>query len=283
MVCRKALGYFAYPILAACFLAGQQGWGQAPAQPDTQQQPAQAPGGTDTQGQAQTPSGAQPDAGQQQPAGASQSNPYPNEQQRVQLARQAQERLRARLRQRTETAIHDTYSRHYEVTGGYTFMRLQPGHYLAHVSEGGWFGEFTDYVSDHWGITGDARGLYGSAFIGPYSPIRIFEPSISNYGFMGGPQYRFIMGKTWGVSGQVLAGISRNLFYADSNDTPGTLVGLYPINWKFSWEAGVPIDLNLSPALAVRVTPMVYTTTWGGDTQYSRGFTGGLTYRWGRR
>jgi hypothetical protein len=274
---RKVLGYSAYPLMAACFLAWPQGWGQAPGDAAQQQQPA-----TDQNSSAPQPATVQSPAPSGQ-AGTSQSNPYPNEQQRVELARQAQERVRARRRQRTEATIQDTYSHHYEVTAGYTFMRLRPGHYLANVSEGGWFADFTDYFTRRLGVTGDARGLYGSAFVGPYSVLRIFEPSISNYGFMAGPQYRFMMGKTWGVSAQVLAGTSRNLFYADSNNTPGTYVGLYPISWSFSGEAGVPIDLNLSPSLAVRVTPMVYLTTWGGDKQYSRGFTGGLTYRWGRR
>ncbi len=50
------------------------------------------------------------------------------------------------------------------------------------------------------GLTADLRGYYGTAFITP-NPYNIFKPSISEYTFMAGPQYRFVRREHWAISG----------------------------------------------------------------------------------
>jgi hypothetical protein len=100
---------------------------------------------------------------------------------------------------------------------------------------------------------------------------------------MAGPQYYVRQRKSYAVSGQVLAGVTRNLFFANSAGFPGPFVGLYPNATKFTAAAVMPVDFNLGPGLAVRIAPTYNLTTWGDDIQHNLGFTTGLNYRWGRQ
>jgi hypothetical protein len=114
------------------------------------------------------------------------------------------------------------------------------------------------------------------------NPYALFKPFISNYAVLAGPQYYLRQRKSYAVSGQVLAGVTRNLFYANSAKLSGTFVGLYPNQTRFTAVAAVPIDVNLGPGLALRISPTYNLTTWGGDIQHNLGFTTGLNYRFGR-
>jgi lipopolysaccharide assembly outer membrane protein LptD (OstA) len=115
------------------------------------------------------------------------------------------------------------------------------------------------------------------------NPYALFQPFISNYSVMVGPQYFVRQRRNYAVSGQVLAGFTYNLFYADSVGHPGSLVGLYPNETRFTAAAAVPVDINLGPGLAFRIAPTYDLTTWGGDIQHNLGFTLALNYRFGRQ
>jgi hypothetical protein len=282
----RFLGYVAYPLLtffsplSAHLIAQAAGTpqNQAPAPPES------APAPDTSQPLGPPPAPIDPLARQQQQSN-SQSNPqqsYPNEQERIRLAREAQARVRARRQQRTQAVIQDTYSHKYEAYFGYGYLRFRPGSALQHVTEYGWNIGITDYIRPKLGITADFRGYYGNAYVGN-NPYARFKPFISNYSIMGGPQYRFVERKSWGVSGQVLAGITRSLFDGDSSGFPGTLLGLYPNQWRFAAAVGAPVDYNLGPGLALRLTPTYYFTNFGGEAQNNLGFTAGATYRFGRR
>lgn len=210
--------------------------------------------------------------------------PAPTEAQRAELARQAQARVRARRQQRIDAIIQDTYSHKYEIFGGTGFLRMRPGPYLQNVSVFGFDAGVTRYLNNKLGITADGRGYYGSAYVGDLNTgLNFFEPSVSSYSISAGPQYRFYKRQKWSVSGVAMAGVARNVFYGNSQGLPGTLVGFYPNEWRLTATIGVPIDYNLGPGLSVRITPNYYLTNWGGQIQNSRGFTGGINYRFGRR
>ncbi len=287
----KTLGYVAYPLLTFSFLAGVQLFAQSAPDPAAAQQTEPAatqqtdPAATQqTQPAATQQTEPEPQAAPAAAPPASQSNApsYPNEQDRLRLAREAQARVRARRQQRIQAIIQDTYSHKYEVSLGYAYLRLRPGHSLQHTTETGWNVDLTEYIRPKLGITADLRGYYSNAYVGNNEYV-LFKPFISNYSAMGGPQYRFYQGRNWAVSGHILAGVSRNLFDGDSNGFPGTLLGLYPNQFRFTAAVGVPVDYSVSPALAIRVTPTYYVTTFGGETQNNRGFTLGALYRFGRR
>jgi hypothetical protein len=215
-----------------------------------------------------TPSDSQaPAQGQAQP-----ENPQQNQ---VRLAQEAQARIRARRQQRKGRIVQDTYSHKFEVYGGGGYTRFRPGSSLQNINESAWNAGFTDYLWGRLGLTADVRGYYGTAFTytGPYN---IFKPSISEYTFMGGPQYRFVRREHWAISGQVLVGGAKGNFTANGAGLPGPFVGL--------WNSGTSIDYNVGPALAVRVQPGYWLTTFGSTTQVKNlGFNAGLVFRFGRQ
>ena len=212
-----------------------------------------------------------------------QTQPENPQQNQVRLAQEAQARIRARRQQRTQRVVQDTYSHKFEVYGGGGYTRFRPGGSLQHINESAWNGGFTDYLWGRLGLTADLRGYYGTAFITP-NPYNIFKPSISEYTFMAGPQYRIVRREHWAISGQVLVGGAKGNFNANGAELPGTLVGLWSNGTNFSAAVGVPIDYNLAPGLAVRIQPGYWLTTFGSTAQVKNlGFTSGLVFRFGRQ
>ncbi len=185
--------------------------------------------------------------------------------------------------QRTQRVVQDTYSHKFEVYGGGGYTRFRPGASLQHINESAWNGGVTDYLWGRLGITGDLRGYYGTAFITP-NLYNIFKPSISQYTFMAGPQYRLVRREHWGIGGQILVGAAKGNFDANSAAFPGQLVGLWSSGISVSVAAGVPIDYNLGPGLAFRIQPGYWLSTFGSTAQVKNlGFTSGLVFRFGRQ
>lgn len=192
-----------------------------------------------------------------------------------------QARIRVRRQQRTAQAITEIYGHKYEVYFGGGFQRFLPGKDLQHVNEASWNGGFTDYLTRKLALTGDVRGSYGSAYTynNPYS---IHLPSIYQYTFLAGPQYRVYARPRYSISARVLAGGSYGNFNGDTR-TLGSLLGLYPDGTAFAVNAALPIDLNVTPRVALRLSPDYLLTTFGSTTQHNRGFTAGIVYRFGKQ
>ncbi len=247
----RRLGYGSYPILALALLLTPTA---LPAQDNTNQQQSQP--------QAQT--------AQQAPA------------ERSEVLRQAQDRVRARRRLRVQQIIQDTYTHKYEVYGGGGYLRFTPGPSLQHLNEAAWNAGFTDYKWGKIGLTADFRGYYGTAFT-YVNQYQVFNPSISQYTFLGGPQARLVMHQHWGVSGNVLVGVAHGNFSTNTGGLPGTLIGLYPDGNTFSLEVGAPIDYNLGPTFAIRITPNYLMTHFGSETQNNLGWNAGVVWRFGRQ
>jgi len=226
---------------------------------------------------------AQNSTGSVTPEPKAQTAPENPQQNQIRLAQEAQARVHARREQRKRRIVEDTYSHKFEVYGGGGYTRFRPGASLQHINESAWNGGFTDYLWGRLGLTADLRGYYGNAFIPP-NPYNIFKPSISQYTFMAGPQYRFVRREHWAIGGQVLVGAAKGNFYANSAEFPGTLVGLWSKGTDVSFAATVPIDYNISPGLAFRIQPGYWLTTFGSTTQVKNlGWNAGLVYRFGRR
>ena len=303
MHCSKSLGYLAYPLLILSLVAALSIQAQTTDNPQQSAPPAQSPA-PDTESQPTplqptqpTPLTRDPLSQAQQEQGNSNSQPqanYPNEQERIRLAREAQERVRARRAARTAATVKDTYSHKYEIYFGYSYLRMRPGHFLQHGNEYGWNAGMTRLFTPKFGVSADLRGYYKSVFVGN-NPYSLNQPFISNYSAMVGPQYYVRQRKNYAISGQVLAGVTHNLFNADSAGHPGNLVGLYDNGTRFTAAAVVPVDINLGPGLALRIAPDYNLTTWGynlttptgpvsgTDFQHNLGFTLGLNYRYGRQ
>ncbi len=211
-----------------------------------------------------------------------QSLPQPTPQDRAKVLRDAQARVEIRRRQRQLLIIQDTYSHKYEAYFGGAYLRFRPGASLQHINEPAFNIGATDWIRGKLGITADVRGYYGTAFTG-VNTVQVFKPSVSEYSFMAGPQYRFYEGQHWGWSAQVLAGVGHGNFNTGTGGFPASIVGLWPNGNVANISVGAAVDYNLGPGLAIRLMPNYLLTDYGSTLEHNLGFTSGIVYRWGRQ
>lgn len=210
------------------------------------------------------------------PQGQAQQSTAENPQMSVQA------RIRLRREQRRATAIHDAYDHLYDsyLTMGY--MRFVPGPSLQRLSFYAWNAGVTRYYSERLGISLDARGNYGTAFVG-LNQFNLTRPAISQYDVMLGPSYRFYVQPKFSIALRGLGGVSLGNFSGDTNGIPPTTLGLYPDATTFAASGAVVGEYNVSPALAVRLAPEIFLTGFGSTLQDSRGATIGFVYRFGKQ
>ncbi len=248
-------------LIGQCFLVSVPAHSQTTPAPDAQQ-PAPAP------------------VPQAAPAPAAPPTQTPEE--RARILRDAQARITARRQARIQQAIRETYGNKYDVYFGGGYLRFHPGDTKQHINEADWNAGFTDYIRPRLGLTVDVRGYYGTAYIGN-NPYGIFLPAISQYSILFGPQYRVYARTKYSVSVQALAGFGHGNFDTGTGGLPASYLGLYNDGTAFSFSLTAPLDYNLSPGLAIRLTPLYLFTNYGGSVQNNLGFNAGLLYRWGKR
>jgi hypothetical protein len=220
---------------------------------------------------------------------SSSSNPAPSNQDQARQSTgltpqqmSVQARVRARRAQRRATVIQDTYGHLYEAYLNMGYLRFVPGPALQHLTYSAWDIGITRFFNERLSATVDGRGYYGTAYVG-LNKSNITRPSVSTYAAMAGPGYRFYMQPKYAVSGRVMAGYAHGIFSGDTNGL-GTLNGvLYPNSSTFAASTSVLGDWNIAPNVSIRVAPEVFFTGFGSKVQYSRGFTSGIVYRFGRQ
>ncbi len=199
-----------------------------------------------------------------------------------------QARIRARREQRRAAAIHDAYAHLYDIYAGEGYMRFRLPSPLMRVNEYSWNAGVTRYYSERLGVSLDARGIYGTAFIEPQEGILppitagITNPAISQYAVMIGPSYRFYMQPKYSISARVMGGFALGDFTGDTNGN-GTLGVLYPDGYTFAANASIIVEYNISPNLGFRLAPEYTLTGFGSSSQNSLGYTLGLVYRFGKQ
>ncbi len=197
-----------------------------------------------------------------------------------------QARIRARREQRRAAAIHDAYDHLYDIYVGEGYMRFRLPSPLMRVNENMWNAGVTRYYSERLGVSLDARGIYGTAFIEPQegtpSNTGIAKPAISQYAVMIGPSYRFYAQPRFSFSARVMGGYAQGDFTGDTSGF-GTLGVLYPDGYTFAANASIIGEYNISPTLGFRVAPEYTLTGFGSSTQNSLGYTLGLVYRFGKQ
>jgi len=168
------------------------------------------------------------------------------------------------------------------------YLRFEPGAKLERAHDYAWNVGFTRYYDERLGVTIDGRGYYSTAYVGGLnnpSNNAITNAAISQYAALAGPTYRFYVQPKYSISGRVLGGIEHGNFSANLGSwaaTP-TLFGLWPDGYVFAASASIPVEYNLTPNIGLRVAPEYYLTGFGSTVQYSRGFTTGIVYRFGKQ
>lgn len=204
--------------------------------------------------------------------------------------RRARRETNASRQARIARTIEDTYSHKYEVFGGGGYLRFRSGEYTQKNNEVSWAASAFDYFSPKLAVVGDARGSFGNA-----KPLRnngnftvqAPNPQINEYTFMGGANYRVYAKEKVGVSVEGLGGVAWGIFSGGAKGLQGTTVGLWSDGFRPAFSAGVNIDYNVYPNLALRVGPTyvgtMFTSPSGGTLQNNLGFNAGVIYRFGRQ
>ncbi len=193
-----------------------------------------------------------------------------------------QQRIRQRRDQRRAAAIHDTYGHRWESYLDTGYLRFTPGPSLQRLTYYAWESGLTRFSNERLGYTLDARGYYGTAFVG-LKINGLTRPAISQYDLLIGPTYRLYMKPKFAVSGRVLAGGAYGNFSGDTNGIPLTELGLYPDGFTFAASASVIGEYNLTPNVGFKLAPEYFFTGFGSTVQASRGFTAGMVYRFGKQ
>jgi hypothetical protein len=224
----------------------------------------------------------------------SSSNPAaPDQVQSEQAAAQTQgqisvqARIKARRAQRRSAAIHEAYAHRYEAYTGMGYLRFEPGAKLERAHEYAWTVGFTRYLDERLGVTAEGRGYYGTAYVGnnALTNSAITNPAISEYTALVGPTYRFYVQPKFSVSGRVMGGVMRGIFSGDTyhSTVTSTQLGLWPDGTTYAASASIPVELNVTPHIAARIAPEYFFSGFGSTQQYSRAFTVGLVYRFGKQ
>jgi hypothetical protein len=193
-----------------------------------------------------------------------------------------QARIRARREQRRAAAIHDAYAHRFETFANIGYLRFTPGPGQQRLTFYAWDTGLTRNFGERLGVTFDGRGYYGTAYTG-LNQYSVTRPTVSEYNFLAGPTYRFYLQPRYSVAGRVMAGYARNNFSGDTNGIGGANLGLYPDSSTFAASASVIGTINLTPSVGLQLAPEYFFTGFGSSVQASRGFYGGMVYRFGKQ
>jgi hypothetical protein len=188
----------------------------------------------------------------------------------------------ANRKARIARTIAETYGHRWEAGGGGGYMRYRPGQYLRQGNEVSFWASTMYSLNPKLGILGTVQGSYGKAKLASPAPFDLPNPQISEYAFMAGPNYRLLQKEKYGVSGFVQGGLDLGKFAGASKGFSATEIGVWPGDFAAAFSAGVNLDYNFDPALAVRVTPAYLGTTFGSTIQNSKSLNIGIIYRFGK-
>jgi len=193
-----------------------------------------------------------------------------------------QERIRMRREQRRQQAIRDTYSHRYDAYVGMGYLRFSPGPSRQRVTLYAWDTGVTRYFNLHLGLTGDVRGYYGTPYVG-LNQFGLTRPAISQYDFLAGPTYRFMLHPKYALSVRAMGGYAHGNFSGDTNGLGSETLGMWPDGGTYAFTGGILGEYNVSPSFALRLGGNDFVTGFGSSTQNSVGFTGGFVARFGKQ
>jgi hypothetical protein len=228
-----------------------------------------------------SPLQAQDSTPQLQPKSSSSSAPEQTQNTRRSLANR-----RLATKQRREAAlVTETYTHRWEFYVGGEYMRFRPGPYLHNSGMGGWIVGATRYFNPRFGITADARGDYGNNSLGAVNGggNNTYNAKFAVFPFTIGPIYRFYGTSKFSVSAALQVGDIYGYFDKNIGAFPPTSVGFYPAGNVFAAIPSIHLDYNLSPGLAVRLSPHMLIDKFDGNVDHNQGLALGMVYRFGQQ
>ena len=175
------------------------------------------------------------------------------------------------------------YNYRYELYGGFSYSHFNAGpNLLQGANLGGFSGDGARFFTPRWGAAGSVRGYYGTSGVVP-NPYHVQGPAVSQYMFMGGPEYRALSNAHASLTLHALFGGAYGRFDSDIAPETTAALGLFSNQITFGSAIGGAIDLNRSPRLAFRIQPEATLTNYGGAGLHEQvAISVGLVYRLGR-
>ncbi|MES2222155.1 MAG: hypothetical protein V4587_14465, partial [Acidobacteriota bacterium] len=200
--------------------------------------------------------------------------------------RRSLENRRLATKQRREAAlVTETYTHRWEVYVGGEYMRFRPGPDLHNSGMGGWIVGATRYFNPRFGIMADARGDYGNNSLGAVNGggNNTYNAKFAVFPFTIGPIYRFYGNSKFSVSASLQLGDVFGYFDKNTGPFPPQSEGFYPASNVGAAIPSLNLDYNLSPGLAIRLSPHMLIDNFGGDISHNQSIMLGMVYRFGRQ
>ena len=176
------------------------------------------------------------------------------------------------------------YNYRYELYGGFSYTHFNAGpNLLQGANLGGFSFDGARFFTRRWAAAASGRGYYGTTGVAP-NDANVRGPAVSQYMFMGGPEYRALSNQHASLTLHALFGGAYGR--VDSDIAPETTAqrGLFSNQVAFGGAFGGAIDLNRSPRLAFRIQPEATLTNYGGAGLHEQvAISVGLVYRLGRK
>jgi hypothetical protein len=204
----------------------------------------------------------------------------------AQNTRRPRRETTATRKARIAKIVQQTYGHPWEAAGGGGYMRYRSGQYQQQDNQVS-FWATTRYtlnsINPKLGILGTVQGSYGYAKLTNPHPYSIPNPQISEYAFMAGPSWRFVGKEKFAVSGFAQAGIDLGKFAGGSKGFSAADIGVWQGDFAPAFSAGVSLDYNVDPSIALRISPGYLGTTFGSTIQNSKVLNVGIVYRFGKQ
>lgn len=175
------------------------------------------------------------------------------------------------------------YNYRYELYGGFSYTHFNAGpNLLQGANLGGFSLDGARFFTHKWAAAASARGYYGTTGVVP-NDAHVQGPFVSQYMFMGGPEYRLASNPHASVTLHALVGGAYGRFDSDIAPETTAQLGLFSNQLAFGGAFGGAIDLNRSPRLAFRIQPEGTLTNYGSAGLHEQvAISVGLVYRLGR-
>jgi hypothetical protein len=176
------------------------------------------------------------------------------------------------------------YNYRYELYGGLSYSHFNAGpNLLQGANLGGFSFDGARFFTRRWAAAASVRGYYGTSGVVP-NDAHVQGPFVSQYMFMGGPEFRWLANPHASVTLHALVGGAYGSFDSDIAPETTAQLGLFSNQVTFGSAIGGAIDLNRSPRLAFRIQPEATLTNYGSAGLHEQvAISVGLVYRLGHK
>jgi len=174
-----------------------------------------------------------------------------------------------------------------EISGGYTYAKLNPEVPIAKQNANGWVGSVAGYPMKWFGVGGEISAVFGDI----PAPSGVTSPNLhfKEYSYLFGPQFRFLNHPKVQSNFKFLLGCVFGQVNLDTSTSPSAVQALGAAGYggfnqtKFAMLMSVPVDYTITKVIGIRVEPGLYVTHFSKQSQNNFRFSVGPVFRFGAR